>query len=108
MATFQRRSRRLSFGMSRRTAADPDERVAFILHILSAKDGRPLTWRGDSRVGAPGLRRSCGPGQQGEARSIQLVAVCARGWLGGVYMEAQKGWSLTSAHSAAMRSFLQK
>lgn len=37
-----------------------------------------------------------------------LSAVCARGWLGGVYMEAQKGWSLTSAHSAAMRSFLQK
>lgn len=38
----------------------------------------------------------------------QLSAVCTRGWLGGVYMEAQKGWSLTSAHSAAMRSFLQK
>lgn len=36
----------------------------------------------------------------------QLAAVCARGWLGGVYMEAQRGWSLTSAHSAAMRSFL--
>lgn len=54
------------------------------------------------------LRRSCGPGQRAKARSIQLFAVCARGWLGGVYMEAQKGWSLTSAHSAAMRSFLQK
>lgn len=58
---------------------------------------------------APRLSRGAAAKASGPRRApSQLSAVCARGWLGGVYMEAQKGWSLTSAHSAAMRSFLQK
>lgn len=58
---------------------------------------------------APRLSRGAAAKASGPRRApSQLSAVCARGWLGGVYIEAQKGWSLTSAHSAAMRSFLQK
>lgn len=59
-------------------------------------------------MGARALRRSRGPGQRAKARSISSPpSALGAGWVG-IYMEAQKGWSLTSVHSAAMRSFLQK
>lgn len=109
MAAFRRRSRHLSCGMSRRTEPSPEGGVVFLLHILSGK-GWPTTHQvGRFSRGAPRLSRGAAAKASGPRRApSQLSAVCARGWLGGVYIEAQKGWSLTSAHSAAMRSFLQK
>lgn len=64
--------RRLSFGVSG-TEPNPKGGVAFLLHILSGKDGEPLTRRGDSRVGAPVLGRSCSRGRRAKARSIPAL-----------------------------------
>lgn len=95
------------FGMSRRTEPKPDSDVVFIF-------AHPFRQRMANH--SPGKRFFCGrPGfleelqpRPAEPRRalFQLFVFCARGWLGGVYIKAQKGWSLTSAHSAAMRSFL--
>lgn len=72
------------------------------------KDGQPLTRYG-ILAWVPRCLGELQPRPAEPRRALsQFFAICARGCLGGVYIKAQKGWSLTSAHSAAMRSFLQK
>lgn len=105
------------FGMSRRTEPKPDGDVVFSFahpfrqRIANHSPGKRFF------CGRPGFLEEQQPGpaeprpaepRPAEPRRalFQLCVFCARGWLGGVYIKAQKGWSLTSAHSAAMRSFL--
>lgn len=108
VAAFERRSPACVIGMSRRTEPNLEGVSSSICTSFQARmanhspGGEILAW-------APRFSRGAAAEASGPRRAPSpLSAVCARGWLGGVYMEAQKGWSLTSAHSAAMRSFLQK
>lgn len=96
-----------SFGESSRTEPKPEGDVVFIFaHPSRQRMANHSPGKAFSR-GRPGSLEELQPRPAEPRRALfQFFAFCARGWLGGVYIKAQKGWSLTSAHSAAMRSFL--
>lgn len=108
VAACRRRSPASVIGMARRTEPNLEGLQSSFCTSFRARMANHSPG-GESLAWAPRVSRGAAAKASGPRRApSQLSAVCARGWLGGVYMEAQKGWSLTSAHSAAMRSFLQK